>query len=91
MRFILIRVLASFSLFIPLMVSGQVQDAEFSALSAWELSLGQVIQTDCSIELVNRNTGKIYCFTSEASKSAFQNDMGENIKRATAEYKNLAK
>jgi len=90
MRYILIRGLASLSLLIPLMVSGQVQDAEFGALSAWELSLGQAVQTDCSVELVSRKTGKIYCFTSEASKSAFQNDMGENIKRATVEYKNLA-
>jgi hypothetical protein len=90
MRYFLVWFLVNLVLLIPFTANGQVQDAEFGALSAWELTFGEAVQTDCSVELVSRETGQIYCFSSEAGKTAFEKDMKENIKRASAEYKNLA-
>lgn len=90
MRYSLVMFVAHLSLLIPLTTSGQVQKAQFSALSAWELTFGQAVQTDCSVELVSGKTGQIYCFSSEAGKAAFEKDLKENIRRANAEYKNLA-
>lgn len=86
----LYRILTCLFILVPIAVAAQVQEAEFNGLSAWELTFGNSVQTDCKTELVNQKTGQIFCFSSDAEKAAFEHDLEENIKRAKAGYMNLS-
>ncbi len=83
------RVVTHLMLVLPMAASGQVQEPEFNGLSAWELMLGEAVQTDCSIESTNQTTGMIYCFSSEDAKAAFEQDMEGNAEVAKAGYMQL--
>ena len=83
-------VLTNLIMIFPMTASAQVAEAEFNGLSAWELMLGEAVQTDCKIELTSQKTGRIYCFSSENAKASFEKDMPGNAELANAEYKKLA-
>ena len=53
-------VLTNLIMIFPMTASAQVAEAEFNGLSAWELTLGEAVQTDCKIELTSQKTGSIY-------------------------------
>ena len=91
MRYYLCSALwASLIMLLPMAASAQVPEPEFNGLSAWELTGGEAVQTDCSIELTSQDTGRIYCFSSEDAKAAFEQDMEGNIESAKAGYQQLA-
>ena len=48
-------VLANLVMIFPMTASAQVAEAEFNGLSAWELTLGEAVQTDCKIELTSQS------------------------------------
>jgi YHS domain-containing protein len=54
---------------------------EFDNSCVMGLASGQVVKTDCSINWI-ADDGKVYCFSSEASKEAFLKDPTENIQKA---------
>ena len=54
---------------------------EFDDSSAMGLASGQVVKTDCSVNWTAPD-GKIYCFSTEASKEAFLKSPDENIQKA---------
>jgi hypothetical protein len=54
---------------------------EFDNLCATGLSEGQMNKTDCSVSWTAED-GKVYCFSSEASKEAFLKNPTENIQKA---------
>ena len=54
---------------------------EFDDSSAMGLASGQVVKTDCSVNWTAPD-GKIYCFSTEASKAAFLKSPDENIQKA---------
>ena len=83
-------VLTNLIMIFPMTASAQVAEAEFNGLSAWELTLGEAVQTDCKIELTSQKTGRIYCFSSENAKASFEKDIAGNAELANAEYKKLA-
>ena len=45
------------------------------------LASGQMVKTDCSVNWTGSD-GKVYCFSSEASKEAFLKSPDENIQKA---------
>ena len=45
------------------------------------LASGQVVKTDCSVNWTAPD-GKVYCFSTEASKEAFLKNPDENIQKA---------
>ena len=45
------------------------------------LASGQVVMTDCSVNWAGSD-GKVYCFSTEASKEAFLKSPDENIQKA---------
>jgi YHS domain-containing protein len=55
---------------------------EFDDSCAMGLASGQTIHTDCSVNWINPDDGKVYCFSSESSKAAFLKDPKGNIQRA---------
>src|SRR6202162_2542841 len=54
---------------------------EFDNNSAMDLASGQVVKTDCSVNWTAPD-GKVYCFSTEASKEAFLRSPDENIQKA---------
>jgi YHS domain-containing protein len=54
---------------------------EFDNNSAMDLASGQVVKTDCSVNWAGPD-GKVYCFSTEASKEAFLKSPDENIQKA---------
>jgi hypothetical protein len=54
---------------------------EFDDSCAMGLASGQVVKTDCSVNWTAPD-GKIYCFSTEASKAAFLKSPDENIQKA---------
>src|SRR4051794_31555616 len=54
---------------------------EFDNNSMTDLASGQVVKTDCSVNWAAPD-GKIYCFSTEASKEAFLKNPDENIQKA---------
>ena len=90
MRNLFSVVLTNLIMILPMAASAQLQEAEFNGLSAWELTLGEAVQTDCKIELTSQKTGKIYCFSSENAKAFFERDIAGNAELANAGYKQLA-
>jgi YHS domain-containing protein len=56
---------------------------EFDDSCAMGLASGQTVSTDCSVNWTDED-GKVYCFSSENSKTAFLKDPEGNIKKAKA-------
>jgi len=54
---------------------------EFNDSCAMGLASGQVVKTDCSVNWTAPD-GKVYCFSTEASKEAFLKNPDENIQKA---------
>jgi YHS domain-containing protein len=54
---------------------------EFDDSCTMGLASGQMVKTDCSVSWTDSD-GKVYCFSSEASKEAFLKAPGENLKKA---------
>jgi YHS domain-containing protein len=54
---------------------------EFDNSCAMGLASGQVVKTDCSVNWTAPD-GKVYCFSTEASKEAFLKNPTENIQKA---------
>ena len=54
---------------------------EFDDSCAMGLASGQVVKTDCSVNWAGSD-GKVYCFSTEASKEAFLKSPDENIQKA---------
>jgi hypothetical protein len=55
---------------------------EFNDSCALGLSEGQTIHTDCSVNWIDPDDGKVYCFSSESSKATFLKDPKGNIAKA---------
>jgi YHS domain-containing protein len=56
-------------------------DEEFGDSCVMGLASGQEVKTDCSVKWTS-DEGKVYCFSSEASKEMFLKNAEENIKKA---------
>jgi YHS domain-containing protein len=54
---------------------------EFNDSCAMGLASGQVVKTDCSVNWTAPD-GKVYCFSTEASKEAFLKNPDENMQKA---------
>jgi YHS domain-containing protein len=54
---------------------------EFDNNSTMDLASGQTVKTDCSVNWTAPD-GKVYCFSSEESKTAFLKNPDENIQKA---------
>jgi YHS domain-containing protein len=54
---------------------------EFDNSCAMGLAEGQTVKTDCSVNWT-ADDGKVYCFSTEASKEAFLKNPAENIQKA---------
>ena len=54
---------------------------EFDDSCAMGLASGQLVKTDCSVNWTAPD-GKVYCFSSEDSKTAFLKNPDENIQKA---------
>jgi YHS domain-containing protein len=65
---------------------------EFSNECAMGLASGQEVKTDCSVNWT-ADDGKVYCFSTEASKETFLKNPAENVQKAREFYisKDLAK
>jgi YHS domain-containing protein len=65
---------------------------EFDNSCAMGLAEGQTVKTDCSVNWTAED-GKVYCFSSKASKETFLKNPAENIQKAREFYvaKDLAK
>jgi len=57
-------------------------NGEFDDSCAMGLSEGQTIHTDCSVNWIDPDDGKVYCFSTEKSKNAFLKDPKGNIAKA---------
>jgi hypothetical protein len=58
-------------------------EAEFGGHDPIGLASGAMIKADCSLNWVDPDTGKLYCFASATSQSYFQDWPKRNIARAT--------
>ena len=56
--------------------------AEFGGHDPLGLAAGAKIQADCSLNWIDPDTGKLYCFSSATSQSIFQDWPQRNIERA---------
>src|SRR5580704_8713723 len=54
---------------------------EFDNNSAMDLASGQVVKTGCLVNWT-ASDGKVYCFSSDASKETFLKNPAENIQKA---------
>jgi YHS domain-containing protein len=54
---------------------------EFDDSCTMGLASGQTVKTDCSVNWTGED-GKVYCFSSEASKAAFLKSPADNLKKA---------
>ncbi len=56
-------------------------EGEFDNSCTMGLASGQVVKTDCSVNWTAPD-GKVYCFSTEASKAAFLKNPDENVQKA---------
>ena len=64
-----------------LMTALPASAAEFDDSCAMGLASGQMAKTDCSVTWTDTD-GKVYCFSTEASKEAFLKNPADNLKKA---------
>jgi len=64
---------------------------EFGGHDPIGLASGAKIKADCSINWVDPNDGKLYCFSSATSQSYFQDWPASNIKRASDAWQAMVK
>jgi YHS domain-containing protein len=62
-------------------MSPAMADGEFGDSCTMGLASGQTVKTDCSVNWTDED-GKVYCFSSENSKSSFLKDPAGNIAKA---------
>lgn len=65
--------------------------AEFDGHDPLGLAAGAKIKADCSLNWIDPDTHKLYCFSSATSQSIFQDWPKANIKRAQAGWEKLAR
>ncbi len=61
-------------------------DPQFGGYCAEGLTMNKLVKTDCSVNWTSPD-GKLYCFSSDSSKTMFLMDPTENIKKAQANYR----
>lgn len=61
-------------------------EPEFGGYCAEGLTMHKMVKTDCSINWTSAD-GKLYCFSSAASKAKFLTAPQDNIRKAQANYK----
>ncbi len=59
---------------------------EFNGNCALGMTMGKMVQTDCSINWVDSATSKKYCFSTEQAKTDWSKDTKSNIEKAATEY-----
>jgi hypothetical protein len=64
-------------------------NAEFSGHDPLGLASGAKIKADCSLNWIDPDTHKLYCFSSATSQSIFQDWPKTNIRRAQAGWDKL--
>lgn len=64
--------------------------AEFDGHDPLGLAAGARIKADCSLNWIDPDTGKLYCFASATSQSIFQDWPEDNIEKARKAWKSLA-
>ncbi len=60
--------------------------AEFGGHDPIGLASGAMIKADCSLNWIDPDTGKLYCFSSATSQSYFQDWPKRNIGRASRQW-----
>lgn len=65
--------------------------AEFDGHDPLGLAAGARIKADCSLNWVDPDTGKLYCFSSATSQSIFQDWPKRNIERAKKGWHDLGR
>lgn len=63
---------------------------EFGGHDPIGLAAGAKIKADCSLNWIDPNTGKLYCFSSATSQSYFQDWPASNIERAGKRWRQLS-
>lgn len=63
--------------------------AEFDGHDPLGLAAGTKIKADCSMNWIDPDTGKLYCFSSGTSQSIFQDWPKRNIERASKGWDTL--
>lgn len=64
--------------------------AEFDGHDPLGLAAGAKIKADCSMNWIDPDTGKLYCFSSGTSQSIFQDWPKRNIERASKGWESLS-
>ncbi len=64
---------------------------EFGGHDPIGLATGARIKADCSINWVDPNSGKLYCFSSATSQSYFQDWPASNIERAAKAWEGMSR
>lgn len=64
--------------------------AEFDGHDPIGLATGAKIKADCSLNWIDPDTGKLYCFSSATSQSYFQDWPKSNIERAAKGWRSLS-
>jgi hypothetical protein len=70
---------------IPAATPAPAAKGEFGDSCAMGLAEGQTVKTDCSVNWTAPD-GKVYCFSTEGSKTAFLKNADENIQKAKEFY-----
>lgn len=65
--------------------------AEFDGHDPLGLAAGAMIKADCSLNWVDPDTRKLYCFSSATSQSVFQDWPKSNIERASKGWDKLTR
>jgi hypothetical protein len=74
------------------LLAGNKDGAEFDGSCAWGLAeYGAIVPTDCSVNWIDPNTHKTYCFSSEKSKKLFLENPDQNEQRAAEKGRKLQK
>ena len=63
---------------------------EFGSHDPVGLATGAKIKADCSINWIDPDSGKLYCFSSATSQSYFQDWPASNIARASKRWQQLS-
>ncbi|MFN3623023.1 MAG: hypothetical protein ACK4TP_03085 [Hyphomicrobium sp.] len=61
--------------------------AEFDGYDPIGLASGAMIRADCSLNWVDPDSGKLYCFSSATSQSYFQDWPKKNVERAARTWR----
>ena len=64
--------------------------AEFDGHDPLGLAAGAKIKADCSLNWIDPDTNRLYCFSSATSQSVFQDWPRRNIERARMAWESLA-